>query len=291
MDYIAKVERAIEFIESKLSSSPDLSAIAQEACLSRYHFHRIFLALTGETPGEYIRKRRLTEAADKLLRTDDDLLDIALNTGFETQQSFSRAFSQHFGISPGRYRKRGKGIYLFERKSITTERLKHLKNITMEPIIKNVEGFRVIGMSTKTTLKNNVIPQLWERFMPRHEEIKQRIKPESFFEVCIAREGFSLDDFNEETEFEELAGVAVSETAEIPEGMKSADIPSGKYAVFTHKGPFMELSKTYDYIWGTWIPRSGMEVDMRSDFEQYDMNRMFGPDHPESEVDIYIPLK
>ncbi len=67
-------------------------------------------------------------------------------------------------------------------------------------------------------------------------------------------------------------------------------IPQGKYVVFTHKGSIHKLQETYEYIWGTWIPFSKVELDMRDDFELYDEG-FKGANNHLSEIDIYIPIK
>jgi AraC family transcriptional regulator len=87
-----------------------------------------------------------------------------------------------------------------------------------------------------------------------------------------------------------MAALPVSDINVVPEGMISRTIPASKYAVFTSKGPLANLSKTYNYIYGTWLPQSGCKLSQSSDFEFYD--ERFDPNNDEkSEVDIYIPIQ
>lgn len=108
MDYTANLLRAVDYIETHLSGSCDLKAIARQAYLSPYHFHRVFLALTGDTPGDYVRKRRLTFAAHRILETDAKIIDVAFDAGFESHEAFSRSFKQLCGMTPVEFRKSGK---------------------------------------------------------------------------------------------------------------------------------------------------------------------------------------
>lgn len=97
----------IEFIEKNLSEKLSLEDIAKIAGYSKYHLHRMFLSKVGCTIHQYIRKRRLTEAARKLVTTEKTILEIALDCGYETQQSFTFAFTNFYGTSPLIYRKIG----------------------------------------------------------------------------------------------------------------------------------------------------------------------------------------
>lgn len=108
MEYIHPINRAIDYIEANLTQEIDLSEVAAVAGYSPFHFGRLFRAMTGETPGGYIRKRRLSEAARQLLASKRRILDIALDHQFGSQAAFTRAFRAAFGISPGAYRKRGR---------------------------------------------------------------------------------------------------------------------------------------------------------------------------------------
>jgi AraC family transcriptional regulator len=108
MDYVDPINRAIDHIEANLTQEIDLSEVAAAAGYSPFHLSRLFRAMTGETPGGYIRKRRLSEAARQLLASKRRILDIALDHQFGSQAAFTRAFRAAFGISPGAYRKRGR---------------------------------------------------------------------------------------------------------------------------------------------------------------------------------------
>ncbi|MEZ7890507.1 MAG: AraC family transcriptional regulator [Candidatus Wallbacteria bacterium] len=291
MDYIKMVNSAIEYIESNLENDINLEKIAEEICFSPYHFHRIFKAMSGDSVIDYLRKRRMTQAAVKLINTQDRIIDIALTFKFDSQEAFTRAFKKTFKETPGRYRANGKRRALYERPRITIESLLHISKggVSMEPKIITKKAFKVIGIRKQTCLKNNIIPQMWNEFFPRVGEIKNR-EGIDYYGICETNDIDTADLFNDETFFNELVCVAVKNFDHIPAGMVTKEIPEQKYAVFTHKGPLSTLRSTYDFIYKTYFPKSGHEIVRADDFELYD-DRFTGPNEPNSEFDIYVPIK
>lgn len=291
MNYFERIVRAIKFIERNLMQPIGIEDVAAEACLSKYHFLRFFSGMVGVTPGDYIRKRRLTMASHDLLYTNESILDIALKYHFDSQETFHRSFKNHFDTTPGKYRKEKILQYLHQKQELTVEKIKHLQtSITMEPTIKQVDDFTVVGMTVRTNLVDNKIPMLWEKFIPRVAEIKNKAENNIFYGICKCDPNFDLKKFNKETYFDEIAAVMVSDTGDVPENMIKHQMKGGRFAVFTHKGSLKTLQDTYNYIWGSWVPKSHEKVDMRDDFELYD-DRFLGPENESSQMDIYIPLK
>ncbi|MFV2058554.1 MAG: helix-turn-helix domain-containing protein, partial [Thiohalomonadales bacterium] len=96
MNYLTRVQKGIEFIESNLDYDISLQEVSQKAGISQWHFQRIFRALTNETLKTYIRSRRLSKALEKLLITNQKIIEIAVTAGFESQESFTRAFKKAF---------------------------------------------------------------------------------------------------------------------------------------------------------------------------------------------------
>lgn len=105
MNSYERTQAAIDYIENHLTAPIQLEKVAQAACFSLPHFYRIFHALVGHSVKEYIRKRRLSEAASRIASTSESLIQIAFDYQFNTQESFTRAFRSMFGITPGRFRK------------------------------------------------------------------------------------------------------------------------------------------------------------------------------------------
>lgn len=105
MDYDACIKKSIEYIEDNLKMKIELKELADNVFLSKYHFHRVFHAVVGEPVAEYIRKRRLMEAAKELLNTEDKIVDIALDYQFGSQEAFTKAFKKLYGIPPKEFRR------------------------------------------------------------------------------------------------------------------------------------------------------------------------------------------
>lgn len=111
MDYQSKVWDSLQYIEENLNGKIDLEELAKRVHLSKYHFHRIFHKISGESVTRYITKRRLEKAAEELARTERPIIDIALESQYGSQESFSRAFLKMHGLTPGKYRRRYGSMY------------------------------------------------------------------------------------------------------------------------------------------------------------------------------------
>ena len=163
----------------------------------------------------------------------------------------------------------------------------------MQPTFKTIDAMNVIGMSTHficilSPEKNNhiVIPKLWDSFMKRSEEIKSRRGPVDIG-LCEAIPDPAVKRHPDE--FFYMAGTEVDRIDNVPTGMIVKTVPAGRYAVFTHKGKLDKLEHTMNYIFGSWLPKSGEELRDAPDLEIYDHRFKYGSD--DSELDIYIPVK
>lgn len=285
MNYFLEIQRAIDFIESNLTEDVTLSDVTQTTNFSMYHFHRIFQAMVGESITDYIRKRRLTEAARALAQTENPILDISLDYQYQSQEAFSRAFKKMYGLTPGKYRQHPYPLIFLEKRTLTPDRLTHLqRRITMQPKIIQKEGFSVIGLEYYGANTDGEIPAMWGELNKRIQEIPNRVNSNTCYGVCSP-----VEKLAEEFKFFYLAGVEVTRTDQIPEGMVAKSVPAAQYAVFSHKGSPDNLDQTYEYIMGTWLPNSGYEQVMSPDFELYDQR--FNPESEDSEMFIYIPIK
>ncbi|QLY78625.1 helix-turn-helix transcriptional regulator [Clostridium intestinale] len=115
MNHDACIKKSIEYIEDNLDNKIELKELADKAFLSKYHFHRVFHSVVGEPVAEYIRKRRLKEAASELITTDNKIVDIALKYQFSSQEAFTKAFKRIYGVPPREFRT--SRVMVFERRS------------------------------------------------------------------------------------------------------------------------------------------------------------------------------
>lgn len=291
MDMAERLERALAAMEAGLKEKLSLPAIAGEACFSPYHFHRLFSAVLGESPGSYIRRRRLTRAAEELVSGKRRIIDIALDWQFQTPESFSRAFARQFAMTPSVYRKANRSKHVLFRPPLTARDISHLikGDVTMQPQIVNRQEIKLAGITVRHTLSNPKYMKLWEDFMRRLPEIKGPVGHD-MYEVCCCDPAVPAMEFNENTLHNTMAAVEVKDFGNLPKGIVTLVIPTGKYAMFTHKGSMDTIKATYTYIYRTWLPTSGQEFRAAEDFAVYGP-RFKSPASPDNEVDIYIPLK
>lgn len=289
-DYFERIEKAVTFIEDNLKNELTTDLIAEKACFSKYHFIRVFSAMIGETVGNYVRKRRISKSAKDLITTKLSILDLAITYQFESQEAFTRSFKRIYNTTPGKYRKYGINQIAFGRSKLSNNRLKHLKsNIMMKPDIIKISERKLVGMRVKTSLSDNKIPQLWNDFMGRMDEIKND-KNTGCYELHPYDSNFKTENFSEKMEFEKWAIVEVVNFENVPNGMETHTLKAGQYAVFIHKGSMSRIQMSFDYVYGTWLPNSEFEFDTRDDFERYG-DKYLGPENPESETEIWIPIK
>jgi AraC family transcriptional regulator len=156
--------------------------------------------------------------------------------------------------------------------------------LRQEPKIVELDEMTVVGLQSLSTHSQNLVPSLWERFVPRGEEIKDVVDPDVWLGVS-----FDIVHKDDDTEFFHIVGRKVSSVKDIPEGMSYRRIPAHKYAVFTHKGTLDRLGETYRYIYNIWLPESEHEYDYSHELEWYD--ERFKMNAEDSELDIYVPIK
>lgn len=291
MNYRESLEQAVIYIENHLGYNIKVEDVAKAAGYSYYHLNRQFTAILGESIGSYIKKRRLADASKKLLYSDLKIIDIAIEYGFDSPEAFSRAFKAIYKVSPQSYRQNRLDIFIGGKERLDTGLLDHLvRNVTVHPRIVELPEIRIAGIRGETTLRDNRLRELWDRTNSLYKQIPNRIPGGRSLGICEACAENTLYTMNDDILFTEVAGTEVSSFDGLTEPFVQKIIPGGRYAVFTHRGTLRMLPQTFDYIWGTWFLTTKEELDWREDFELYD-ERFLGYDHPDSEVDLYIPVR
>jgi AraC family transcriptional regulator len=290
MSYIASINRGIEFIEANLADEFRSADVSVHAGVSHWHFQRIFTALTGETLKSYIRARRLSGAMKALLRGDQRIIEIAIDAGYDSQESFTRAFRSHVGVTPGEFRKSGKPHPFMEKIRIDREYLRHVaQGVEKNPEIIVLPTRRYVGLRTRffgvESEKNNMaekLPALWQAFLPRMEELRDRKRAAAYglLHQCDARSG----------ELEYVSAVEIEKPLHrLPDDMVCVEIPEQRYAKFTHRGDVGNINHTVNYIYSTWLLNSDLEHTYGVDIEEY--GERYQPTSSESEIHYLVPVR
>jgi AraC family transcriptional regulator len=280
-----RLARAIAYIEQHLTDDVRLIDISNIACLSHYHFMRTFHAITGMPIGTYIRRRRLSQAADQLSKTSDRIIDIAFNSGFESQAAFTRAFKEYTGVTPSIWRHHSPDFSDYQH-PLTSFHLIHLtKGKIMTPQFTDRDAFTIMGVGDDfMPFDSDNIGKLWDRFLEQRPKINATNGTLAYGICDGPKKTPSTPD-----QFHYTAGIVVTPDINVPNGMEKMTIPAAHYAVFTHTGSIKNLPKTIEYIWKDWLPNSGYTHANSPDFEEYDDR--FKGDDPTSLFDIYIPIQ
>ena len=272
-------QKALWFIESHLADALTLDDIAGIAGVSRFHLVRAFGAATGFSVMRYARARRLTEAARALARGAPDILSLALDADYGSHEAFTRAFRDHFGVTPEAVRS-----------STCLDHLKLQEPILMDStLIDNLQAprfevanaFLVAGVGDRFSHENGAgIPGLWQRFHQTSADIPGRIGRVAYGVCCNG------DDAGN---FDYIAGVEVSDYSDLPREFAKVRIPAQRYAVFTHREHVSTIRRTVNTIWNHWLPASGLKIADAPNFERYD--EKFDPATGNGGFEIWVPVR
>lgn len=236
--WIEGFQESIDYMEKNLTDELDIEDIAGRAALSPFYFQRIFGAVCGISVGEYIRARRMTMAAQELNRKDVKVIDMAVKYGYDSPDSFAKAFQKFHGITPSEAREPGAPLRSFAPL--------HIK-ITMEGgtmldyRIVEKAPFTIVGVKRpfNTDTSCQEIPEFWNEWLAQGE--KRPIM--GTFGVCLDMKGKEFDYWIADMYFP---------WEEIPEGCEIRVIPGSLWAQFpcTDK----TLQDTNTRIWTEWLP-------------------------------------
>ncbi|MEQ1515408.1 MAG: helix-turn-helix domain-containing protein [Usitatibacteraceae bacterium] len=269
MDYLQQIQRGIDYIEANLEYDIQSADVARHAGISHWHFQRIFKALTNETLKTYIRSRRFAQSLETLANTNERVLDIALAAGFDTQASFTRAFKKAFSVTPAHYRENASALAVMRKVRFDADYLGHIhNNLSLEPEIYEQPEMHVVGMRTCfygiDSEKNNMaqkLPQLWASFLPRLDQVPHR-SGEGGYGV-IQQTAARAD------ELEYWAAVPFTKIDRLPRGLTRLRVAASRYARFAHRGRVANVNMTVNYIYSSWLLRSGMRHTYGCDLEFY----------------------
>jgi len=279
-DYEERLSRVTAYIYDHLEDELDLNRLADVACLSPYHWHRVYHAMHGETIAATVKRLRLHRAAGYLAHTSMAVVDIARRSGYSTLQSFTRAFSSVYGMTPAQYRKNGSHARF---KITASERTNLMYDVT----IKTVPGMRVITVDHVGSYM-----QIGKAFDSLYGWLASR----NLIGHHTRMVGIYYDDPSvvPEAELRSRAGVIVEgdivKDDAIEPPVRFTEIAAGQYAVLRHKGPYADMKGAYQWLYGEWLLKSGREAADAPVFEEY-LNTPRDTPPTELITEICLPLK
>lgn len=274
--YETRLRRVLAYIHDNPAGDLSLDTLADVAAMSRFHWHRVFHGMTGETCANAVRRIRVHRAACWLVQSDDSIAAIAKAAGFDSVQSFGRGFKAAYGMAPGAFRNRGDLRSPLHRKSE--------QEFTMyEVTIKDVPTQRLAAMSHQGPYL-----EIGKVF----ETLSATFTARNLWGDARGMSGIYYDDPNAvpAAELRSLGGIVLAEGTAVPDGFEEAATHGGKTAVLTFKGPYAGLKGAYDYLYGMWLPQSGEEAADAPVYENY-LNAPADTAPDDLVTEICLPLR
>lgn len=281
MNWITGIQRSIDYVEDHIMEPIDYEEVAKRACSSSFHFQRVFSILCGFTLGEYIRFRRLSLGGGELTSSDIKVIDVALKYGYDTPESFSRAFTRFHGIAPSQAKNNHVILKSFSRLSV---KLILNGGNTMDYRIETKDAFKLV-MKKKQVSQNQEltaaeISQFWQKcgMDGTIPALCKYIPKDNIFGNCIVGASFGKDATDQEFPYAIGAmynGAPIEEADFLVE-----EIPAHTYVVFPCVGKMPEsFQKLYQQIYSEFFPASEYQPCGGTDFEAYPSADVFSSDY------------
>ncbi|WP_430788899.1 AraC family transcriptional regulator [Virgibacillus flavescens] len=284
MDGLQHMIKSIDYIEEYLNQDLSIQDAANVACMSKFHYQRMFSMLTGVPVSEYIRRRRLTRAAQELAHSNSKVIDVALAYGYETPESFSKAFRKMHGVTPSAVRKNRHLLKAFPRLSF---QIQFKGDVEMDYKLVEKEAFSVVGKEIRTTIVDGAnhrkIPAFWEESNSNGfvEELAKDCGSMGVIGACM--------DFDAEQEDLTYVICAEKNRGDIPSQWVEKVIPAATWSVFESVGPMPDaIQKTWERVFSEWFPSTGYEHADGPELEIYATSGDVSADDYRCEV--WVPI-
>ncbi len=275
IDYQDRLDRVTAYIHDHLDEELDFQKLAEVACLSPYHWHRIYQAVHGESAAATVKRLRLHRAAGQLANTELPVRDIAEASGYKSLQSFTRAFRSVFGLPPAQYRARGSHTQFQPRKQ---EGAAAMYDVSL----------KTIPRTTAITIRHSgPYMQIGKTF----ETLFGWLATRGLLNDDLRTVGIYYDDPDAvpEAELRSRAGVITASEFSIEAPLEHTEMAGGPYAVLRHKGPYADMPAAYRWLFAEWLVKSGREPAHAPCFEEY-LNDPRETPPTELLTDIFLPL-
>ena len=275
MEWITRLNGAINYIEEHLTDKVEYDELAKIACCSTYHLQRMFAYMADVPLSEYIRRRRMSRAAVDL--QNNKIVDVALKYGYESPTAFNRAFQSVHGIAPSLIKSDGIQIRAFPPISFTIT-IKGAEK--MEYRIEQKNSFRIVGISEqleKEIEKNfEIVPKMWEKAsvdgtIPKLVSMMDS-QPIGMLGVCCSSENWKYF-------------IAVSSSQSIDDTIEECQVRASIWAIFSGSGTAQSIQELQKRVLTEWLPTSGYEYGNAPDIEVY-----INPDPQNSQYEVWVPV-
>ena len=285
MEWLKNLSNTIEYIEDNLDKEISYEEAARIVCCSTYYFQRLFSYVAGVSLSEYIRKRRMSQAAFELQRTGKKVLDVAPKYGYTSPTSFNRAFQSVHGITPAAAKNKGSTLNAYPPIRFS---VKITGGNAMSYHIAETGVIRIVGIRTSLTedMEENqkIVPEFW----------KDTLDENQFSDICLLSNEnpkgiLGISVYHDPNNIFYYIAAATSKDA--PTGMYQYEIPATTWVVFENDGHFKEnVQDVFKRFYAEWLPFSGYEYAGLPDIEVYPI--VHGkPIYGHSEVWIAIKKK
>ncbi|SCB56479.1 AraC family transcriptional regulator [Rhizobium aethiopicum] len=273
--YETRLTRVSSYIHDHLDEELDMERLAEIACLSSYHWHRIYRAIYGETLAATVKRLRLHRAAGEIVRTEVAISEIAKRSGYPNLQSFNRIFKSVYGMPPARYRKEGSHTAF---QPSPYGKTKAMFDVTL----RQIEPTELIGVAHTGSYM-----QIGKAF----EQLFGTLYARGLARPDMRMIGVYLDD-PDIVPAEKLRSIAcVTGVSNLPADapLEQRTIEGGNYAVLRHRGPYADMYRAYQWLYSEWLPKSGRQLKDSVMYEEYLNNPR---DTPPTELltEIHMPL-
>jgi AraC family transcriptional regulator len=268
--------RVLDHIHDNPAGDLSLDALSDVAAMSRFHWHRVFRAMTGETLAQAVRRIRMQRASYLLVMTDQPLPAIATSVGMENLASFTRCFTEAFLMSPTAFRKRGE-LRPFVRTPLPRRDPMHPVTIRTEPAI------RLAAVPHKGA---------YFEVSRAFQKLSAVMASRDLFRNAGRMIAVFYDDPQSvaEPDLRSHAGFEITGRSDLSAPLEDVTLPGGRQAVLTYKGPYAGLPAAYDELFGIWLPQSGEEPADTPSFEVY-LNSPMDVAPEELITELHLPLK
>lgn len=268
--------RVLDHIHDNPAGDLSLDALSDVSAMSRFHWHRVFRAMTGETLAQAVRRIRMQRASNLLVMTDKPIAILAASVGMSNIASFNRCFAEHFLMTPAAFRKRGE-----------------LRPFVRTPLPRR-DPMHPVTIRTEAPIHVAALPHkgAYHEISHAFQKLTAVMASRNLFRSAGRMVGVFYDDPQSVpvADLRSHAGFEITDRPALTAPLEEVTLPGGRQAVLTYRGPYAGLPAAYDELFGIWLPQSGEEPADAPAFEVY-LNTPMETAPEDLLTELHLPLK